>query len=156
MSEAHTVSKDGIPSKAWEALKSLGLTDHQAYRAFQIATSVNWDFDVEWPSGPEYGFVRATHDEHGKPLVFPPAASKAWQWKTVGLVGHMLHKDTPMTMPEIKKELKKYGDDNLEGPYGSRDVVEAIVVLLEHNMATVCQLGESDDKVRSLPRGYPR
>ena len=39
-SKPHTVLSDGIPLKSWCALLALGLTEHQAYRAWQIVEGV--------------------------------------------------------------------------------------------------------------------
>jgi hypothetical protein len=138
MSEEHTISQGTIPDHIWDALKALGLTERQAYRAVQIIQGAK-----EWPKKPRFGFVRTTHDIDGNAKEFPEASEKAWAFTDAGFVGHMLFK-TPSSLQEIRMECHKYAKDHGEEPLSTHEICVALVVLLEHGMAAVKPLEEKD------------
>ncbi|MCI0395035.1 MAG: hypothetical protein L0332_34765 [Chloroflexi bacterium] len=86
------------------------------------------------------GFIRTTHDAHGRPRPFPPTAWAFWFNGGGGLVGQIVRPETPLSFDEIVAACREAAFEYVtDGPQPAAEegtVALCLVRLLEWGMVT--------------------
>ena len=83
-------------------------------------------------------FIRTTHDQNGRWLTFPPAATVFWQ-QHGGVIGIQLRHEQPLTLAQLLIGCNEYADEHItDGDHPERQrgyVAWVLVHLLQWGMA---------------------